>query len=349
MSFIKEKVLPFLKSNKKKLVFLLVAAVAGAAVYHYRGEIRYNVIKPKPQPIRNVEISHVNLALQEINTFRLTCNDVDKIVRFFMKNDHLYLAIRSDDGSRTDVRAYDIQQGMLVPFKGFGKDGVLTLRDKMIFGMTVDRDNNVYYIRKGVHSLMNGNDIASLEGSTTATRIALLPDEQKAYLYGNDNFTVADVKDGALTNNRPAFLHNRAYPFKGGLTLVQVMKDGTVYGGGRIKPNGFNIVAAFKPKGQLIQYYGSYEPTDKDSIYNLVDMAILDRYIAVIDGFTLKLWKKDGMYLGNFNSSKLLGGDLNCAKLAVINENTLAILAYVRNVETRLIDLKVFVMTFPAS
>ena len=64
------------------------------------------------------------------------------------------------------------------------------------------------------------------------------------------------------------------------------MDDGTVYGGGRIKPNGFNIIGAFKPDGKLIQYYGSYQPTDKDSIYNLVDMAIMDHYIAVIDGFT---------------------------------------------------------------
>jgi len=76
-------------------------------------------------------------------------------------------------------------------------------------------------------------------------------------------------------------------------------------------------------------------------------MAIMDRYIVVIDGFTLKLWKKDGAYLGSFNSSKLLGGDLNCARLAVINGNDLAILAYVRNAKTGLIDLKIFRLIFP--
>ena len=158
---------------------------------------------------------------------------------------------------------------------------------------------------------------------------------------------MADVKDGGLTNNHPSFLHNRANPFKGGLTLVQVMDDGTVYGGGQIKPNGFNIIGAFKPDGKLIQYYGSYQPTDKDSIYNLVDMAIMDHYIAVIDGLTLKLWRRNGMYLGNFNSSKLLGGDLNCLRLSPLDDRTMLILAYVRNAKTKLVDLKVFRMQFP--
>jgi hypothetical protein len=347
LSFFNEKIIPFLSSHKKVIAALLVLGLCGGAAYHYRGEIEYKVVKPKPQPVRNVEISKVTLAVQEINTFRLNCDEVDQIVSFFEKNGHIYLALRANDGSSTVVQAFDIRDGMLVPLKSFGKEGSLILKDKMIFGMTVDADNNVYYIRKGVHALINGNDIKSLEGSTTATRIALLPGESQAYLYGNDNFTLANIKDGGLTDNRPSFLHNRAYPFKGGLTLVQVMDDGTVYGGGRIKPNGFNIVAAFKPDGKLIQYYGSYEPTDKDSIYNLIDMAILDKYIAVIDGFTLKLWKKDGMYLGNFNSSRLLGGDLNCAKLTVLDGKTLGILAYVRNAQTKLIDLKLFTLVFP--
>ena len=106
--------------------------------------------------------------------------------------------MRNPDGSETQVEAFDLKDGALVPYRGFGKDGILTIKEKMVFGMTVDSDNNVYYVKKGVHALISGNDIASLQGNTTATRIAFLPGEQQAYLYGNDNFTLADVKDGGL-------------------------------------------------------------------------------------------------------------------------------------------------------
>lgn len=103
-------------------------------------------------------------------------------------------------------------------------------------------------MRNGIHTLKDGNDIISLKGSTTATRVALLPGDQQAYLYGNDNFTLADIHDGSFDNNHPAFLHNRAKPFAGGLTLVRIAPDGTVFGGGRIKTNDFNIVASFSPR-----------------------------------------------------------------------------------------------------
>ena len=44
-------------------------------------------------------------------------------------------------------------------------------------------------------------------------------------------------------------------------------------------------------------------------------MAVLDHYLVVIDGFTLKFWTREGQYLGTLNSSKVLGDNLNCAKL----------------------------------
>lgn len=347
MSFWNEKIKPHLEGHHKLIIAVVLLAVLAGTAYYFRLDIKDKVIKAKPQPIQSMELANTNFALQAINSPKLNVQEIDRVSAFFVKNGHVFFSMRNPDGSETQVEAFDLKDGALVPYRGFGKDGILTIKEKMVFGMTVDSDNNVYYVKKGVHALISGNDIASLQGNTTATRIAFLPGEQQAYLYGNDNFTLADVKDGGLTNNHPSFLHNRANPFKGGLTLVQVMDDGTVYGGGRIKPNGFNIIGAFKPDGKLIQYYGSYQPTDKDSIYNLVDMAIMDHYIAVIDGFTLKLWRRNGMYLGYFNSSKLLGGDLNCLRLSPLDDRTMLILAYVRNAKTKLVDLKVFRMQFP--
>jgi hypothetical protein len=347
LNFLKTKVLPWIKTHKIILLAALAVVILGIAAYFYRWEIEEKVMPPKPQAPRTVTISKTNLTLQELNTRSLTSEGVDRIVNFFVKNDVFYLARRSADGTTTTLAAFDLKDGTLYPHREFGVKGVVTFKNQKLFGLTLGENGDIYYVRKSVHTLRDGNDIESLKGQTTATRIALLPGENQAYLYGNDNFTLADIKDGAFVNNHPSFLHNRAKPFAGGVSLIQVMSNGNVYAGGRIRPNDFNIVACFSPKGKLMQYYGSYHQTDKDSIYNLVDMAILDRYIVVIDGFTLKLWKKDGAYMGSFNSSKLLGGDMNCAKLAVIDGNDLAILGYVRNAKTGLIDLHVFKMIFP--
>lgn len=56
--------------------------------------------------------------------------------------------MRNPDGSETQVEAFDLKDGALVPYRGFGKDGILTIKEKMVFGMTVDSDNNVYYVKK---------------------------------------------------------------------------------------------------------------------------------------------------------------------------------------------------------
>ena len=50
---------------------------------------------------------------------------------------------------------------------------------------------------------------------------------------------------------------------------------------------------------------------------------------------------------GAFNSSKLLDNNLNCAKLTAMDSKTLGILAYVRNPQTKLIDIKLFTLQFP--
>lgn len=337
------------KKNHSTLYFLLLTAlvILGVMAYNYRADIKMHIMHYKPQPVKTVTIANTNLNLQEINTPELTSYDVDKILSFHYRDEVFYLALRSQDGESTHIDAFDVKNGSLFAHRSFGEDGVFTIHEKMILSVNVGSKGEVYYVRNGIHTLKDGNDIISLKGSTTATRVALLPGDQQAYLYGNDNFTLADIHDGSFDNNHPAFLHNRAKPFAGGLTLVRIAPDGTVFGGGRIKTNDFNIVASFSPQGKQLQTYGSYIQTDKDSIYNLVDLAVLDHYVVVIDGFTLKIWNRDGHYLGAFNSSKLLDNNLNCAKLTAMDSKTLGILAYVRNPQTKLIDIKPFTLQFP--
>jgi len=82
----------------------------------------------------------------------------------------------------------------------------------------------------------------------------------------------------------------------------------------------------------------------KDSIYNLISMAVSKDYVCVIDGLNFKIWTKDGKYVGEINNSTLLGGDFNAYKLTVINNNTIGILGYERNHSTKLIDISLFTL-----
>ena len=262
---------------KKKLLtlvgacLLLVLIIVGCA----KVEIKNPLKKTEPQPLRTVEFEKLQLNLQQLNTPPLAAYDPDKILNFFVQNHIYYIALRSEDGNTSTLQGFENKDGTLTPFKKFGTDGVLTLKAKMLLSVTLGIDGVVYYIRDGVHTLKSGNDIVSYEGKTTATKIALTPGEHQAYLYGNDNFTLSNIKDDAFENNTASFLHNRRAPFRGGLTLVQITNDGTIYGGGRVIPNGSNIIVAFDKKGKTLKTYGQTNKTAKSAITNLVDMAIL--------------------------------------------------------------------------
>lgn len=331
-------------SRKVVLAVLVILAVLGIVGYNYRTEIQLRIVHMKPQPVQTVTLGKTSLQLQRYNTPELTSYDVDKILGFTVQDNHYYLALRSQDGESTAVQAFALRDGSLFPLRNFGNKGTLTINNKLVLSVNMGQNNDVVYVKKGLHTLRDGNDIISLRGKTTATRVEFLPGFNQAYLYGNDNFILANYKDGAFENSKPSFLHNRKKPFTGGLTQVRVTEKGTIYAGGRIKPNGLFMVDAFTAQGKLLQSFGSPIQTDKDSIYNLIDLAVLDKYLVVADGFTLKFWTLDGKYLGNLNSSKVLGDNLNVARLARIDGNTLGILAYVRNAQTKLVEIKIFAM-----
>lgn len=331
-------------SHKVLFLLLTVLVMVGIVAYNYRTEIQLRIVHMKPQPVQTVTLGKTSLQLQRYNTPELTSYDVDKILGFIVRDNHYYLALRSQDGETTAVQAFALRDGSLFPLRSFGEKGTLTISNKLVLSVNMGQDNDVVYVKKGLHTLRDGNDIISLQGKTTATKVEFLPGFNQAYLYGNDNFILATYKDGAFENPKPAFLHNRKKPFTGGLTQVRVTGKRTLYCAGRIKPNGLFMVDAFTPQGKQVQSFGSPIQTDKDSIYNLIDMAVLDKYLVVADGFTLKFWTLDGKYLGNLNSSRVLGDNLNVARLVPIDGNTLGILAYVRNAQTKLVEIKIFAM-----
>jgi hypothetical protein len=327
------------------LLFFCFGIIAGCSNI----EITNPLKKTGPLPGKQIEIGKLTGFLQPLAIPSTTTPDTNRILNLFVQDGAYFLALRSTDNNTTDLMAFTDTNTILSPLTGFGENGVRTLKSKMILGVTRSTNSDIYFIRKGVHTYKNGNDIVSLDGKTTATQIALLPGETQAYLYGNDNFDMVTINDGACENIKPAFLKNRAAPFKGGLTYVQIEDDGTIYGGGRIVPNGLNIVASFTPNGKLLKEYGNLSKTAKDSIYNLISMAVLKDYVCVIDGLNFKMWTKDGKYVGEINNSTLLGGDLNAYKLTVVNNNTVGILGYARNHSTKLIDIFLFTLTFQAT
>jgi hypothetical protein len=334
--------------SKKHLLlsFIAVIFLFGIIAGCTNIEIENPLKKAVPLPTRQVEIGKLAGTIQQLTIPSTTTTDTNRILNLFVQDGTYFLALRSTDNDTTDLEALSDKSTILSPLTNFGENGIRTLKSKMILSVTHSKSGDIYFIRKGVHTYKNGNDIVSLEGKTTATQIALLPDETQAYLYGNDNFDLVTINDGACEDIKPAFLKNRAAPFKGGLTYVQIENDGTIYGGGRIVPNGLNIVASFTPNGKLLKEYGNPSKTAKDSIYNLISMAILKDYVCVIDGLNFKMWTKDGKYVGEINNVALLGGDLNAYKLTVVDDNTVGILGYTRNHSTKLIDIFLFTMTF---
>lgn len=333
----------------KKIFLALSALLAVVLLLAACGKLTMKnpLKKPVIYPEKHLTLSKVPLTLQKLSTPEITVSDQDKILNFFVQNTTYYLAMRSADNNAATLQAFDSKDTVLTPQEKFGEKGIFTIKAKMLLGIARGIDGTLYYIKDGAHVYKNGNDIVSFKGKTTATKVLPFPGEHQAYFYGNDNFNLVDIKDDAFENKRSGFLDNRAAPFRGGLNLLQLTNDGSIYGGGRLTPNGLSVVSGFNNKGKFLKQYGSSQKVAKDAINNLVDMAILDSYVCVIDGFNLKVWRKDGTYLGNLNVSDLLGDNLNAGKLTVVNKNTLGILGYLRNSQTKLVDIQLFTLTFP--
>ena len=138
MSFLRNKVLPWILSHKILLGLLAVLAALLGAAYYYRWEIEEKVIPPKPQEPRTVTIGKASLTLQELNTRDLTSESVDRIINFFVKDNVFYLARRSSDGTTTTLAAFDLKNGTLFPHREFGVKGIMTLRGEKLSGLTVN-------------------------------------------------------------------------------------------------------------------------------------------------------------------------------------------------------------------
>ena len=301
-----------------------------------------NPLKKETAPAATtINISDTTISVQKLVTPLITTKDPIKILDLSHQNDLYYIALRSEDNNSATLTAFKEEQNILSLVKEFGKDGTETLEAKMILDVSVGQSGTVYFTRNGFHAYKDGADNVSLAKKTSATKIALLPDESGAYLYGNDNFDLATIVERSIEKTDSSFLKNRAAPFRGGLSHVVINGD-TIYGGGRLAPNDLNIIASFDKSGKLLKQYGKPSKIAKDSIISLISFTVLDNYICVIDGFTFKLWKEDGTYIGSVNNSEIIGDELNAYKVTQIDGNTFALLAYQRNKETKDIDSAIF-------
>ena len=329
----------------------LVMAIAAAAVatfgvfYHLNGD-KNPLKKEVAPPPKSVNISLTPVQVQRLITPKLTSLDPAKILNVIVRGNHISLTLRSDDNNSASITGLNLQNNILTLRKDYGKNGVNKISGKMILDITLDDKGTIYYTKNGVHALSNGSDIISLEGKTSANKLLLLADNHSGYLYGNDNFDKVTIKDGSLDDMQPSFLKNRALPFRGGLSQLVLGPSNTLYGGGRITPNGIYLIASFDDKGKLLQKYGSEKNIVKSSIYNLTSFTVLKDYVCAIDGFTTKLWSKKGKYLGSINNDNLYSESIVPLKLVRLNDETALVLTYTRNTKTELLDLAFFTLTF---
>lgn len=158
---------------RSRLTFLLLtlAVILGVVGYTYRTDIEMHIVHLKPQPVRQVELGKMGLQLQRFNTPEITSYDVDKILSFVIRDDRFYIALRSQDGDSTAVQAYQRKEGSLFPLRSFGKKGTCTIPEKMVLSVDLAGNGDIVYVKKGIHTLRDGNDIISLKGNTTATRV----------------------------------------------------------------------------------------------------------------------------------------------------------------------------------
>ena len=326
-----------------KKVALLVFICVAIGIYFTMGG-KNPLIKETPPAPTEITIGETKASVQKLIAPVLTTKDPIKILDLAHQNDAFYISLRSDDNNSATLSAFKDENNVLSPLKTFGKDGEEVLDSKMILDVAFGESGTVYFMRNGFHAYKDGADSISLEKKTSATKIALFPDENSAYLYGNDNFDLATIKENSIEKVDPSFLKNRAAPFRGGLSQV-VIDGNTIFGGGRIAPNGINIIASFDKGGKMLTQYGKPSKVAKDSLISLISFAVSDNYVCVIDGFTVKVWKKDGSYVGSINNSEFLGNNLNAYKLVKVSGDTLAMLTYERNNETKAIDLSIYKIT----
>ena len=154
---------------RSRLTFLLLtlAVILGVVGYTYRTDIEMHIVHLKPQPVRQVELGKMGLQLQRFNTPEITSYDVDKILSFVIRDDKFYIALRSQDGDSTAVQAYQRKEGSLFPLRSFGKKGTCTIPEKMVLSVDLAGNGDIVYVKKGIHTLRDGNDIISLKGNTT--------------------------------------------------------------------------------------------------------------------------------------------------------------------------------------
>lgn len=174
----------FLRKHKPLLIFGAILLIGALVFSNKKIDIKNSLTKQTSFPSHSVNLGKNVLNLQRLRIPSITTYSQDKILNFFIQNRTYYIALRSGDNNSSSLYAFDRKDNALLTQKNFGENGVMTFKTKMLLSITRGIDGEIYYIRHGVHALKNGNDVVSYKDKTTATKIALLPGEHQAYLYG---------------------------------------------------------------------------------------------------------------------------------------------------------------------
>lgn len=330
------------------LLVMLLMAIGGcrSTLTALRSYIPSVSAPREPLSTAQNKLANLTITARELGGPLLEVTDQSKIISMLYLNNTLFLALREQD-STSSLTAWQLKDGELVACPAFGSKNTLLFKSQQVMDLGLTPDGTVLVVYNGLKAYRDGIEIFSLPGKTTANRISVSRDGRAIYLYGNDHFDRVVVDNDKLKSIIPGFLAGRQRPFLGGLTNLDI-DNGNFYCGGRTSPDGGCAIVSFNSSGASLHSFGSSKKTARDRLVDLVDYACTEKQLFVIDGFTCKLWTKEGSFLGELPMSKLLGTDTNAYRVIPGDDNRLFLLSYLRDAKSKKVRLRIFLITTQA-
>jgi hypothetical protein len=229
-------------------------------------------------------------------------------------------------GGGKNLTALALKDNVLSIDKGMFKDGILTSEER-IENPTTDAAGYIYF-RHGnkLNSFKDGKTVVMNDNCVDS--FAPVPDGKSGYLYLGPAFKKAILDAGVVKSTEPGFVDPKAGqgPFKQ-VDYAVVDKDSTVYLQGYPPEGNYGLMISYSPAGQQLAQFGGQDFKAPDKIGGAAGIALTDKYVcvAVTDG--LKVWAKDGTFIGAVKNKDLFGDDYRIYGIA--NWDGKGIVAYV--------------------
>ena len=267
------------------------------------------------------KVGNVDITSQKLAGFSVKSDSVFAIKGLTNYQGKLVYA----DNSK-NLTALALKDNALSIDKGMFKEGILTGEGRMEFPVAdtagyvyFNGSNKVYSVKDGKISVMKDNCV---------DHFAPAPDGQSGYLYQLDSLKKVTLDAGVVKSEEPGFVDPKAGqgPFKQ-IEQAVVDKDGTVYLAGAAAQGNLAVMVSYSPAGQQLAQFGGADFKAPDKISAPAGIALTNKYVCVATTDALKVWAKDGTFVGAVKNKDLFGADNRIYGLANWDDN--GIVAYV--------------------